>query len=434
MMKKLICMLAALGMLTGFTPLMAEGETETTEETAEENTEETEEAKPEITGPDIQGVSSILIDAASGTVLARKDSARHVSPAALTKSMGVYLAVSSLKNDQLVTMSSDAFQTYDHSSGVIWILEEESVPAIDLEYASLMQNANDTMAMLAEAVSGTPEAFVAKMNSTAAELGMVNTQYSNIFGVYDEGHYTCAEDLAILTRKAMRDTSFSRIYGTPAYRIAPTALQSNERLLAANCEMLRSGADYYSEAQGCQIGYTRQDGYVLTAAATRNGLDLIAVVLGTESEADAYEDAHTLFEYGFSHFQNVEITPEAIGTKTVEIYENSKHVADVTFSVEQGFSALLSSGVDRSALKAEIVTRNEETNNPNLIEAEVVFTLEGQQVGTAEMKKKITTYDTAEVKKSSLLSPRQIFDYFCIAVLAGILIIKISHGLTPPAD
>lgn len=401
---------------------------------AEGEEEPTPEPTPEVDliGPNIEAPSGILIDEETGTILAKKDPTMHVPTSGLTKTMGVYLACENLKDEEEVTMSTEAFNSYDHRASVIWVMDGESIPAIDLEHAALMQNANDCMAMLAEGVSGSAESFLNKMNETAQELGMANTYYQNIFGLHDENNYTCAEDLAILTRKALRNDTFRSAYSSSSYRIAPTAMQVNERLLAANCEMIRSGDDHYESAVGCEVGYTQEGGYTLTVEAKRGETSFIAVVLGGSSEKGVYQDAKTLIEYGFSQYQTVTITPEDIGTKEIEVYDGNKHVADVVFSVDTAFKALLPTTIDPKSLVVEINTKNEDSSNPDDIQAEVLFMLDGKQVGSSEMKKEVRTIGVSAVQKERSMF-YVVIDWISVAVLGLIVLRQLGKILQPNA-
>lgn len=427
-MKKVLVLL----LLGSLLPWQIQAEETPVSEEVEEKEEEKEEPKIDLVGPDVEAPSAILIDAETGTILAKKDPQLHFQPAALTKTMGVYLATEDLADTDKLKMSSEAFASYDHRASVIWIMEGEEVPAIDLEHAALIQNANDCMAMLAEGVSGSASNFINKMNETAQELGMANTYYQNIFGLYDENNYTSAEDVAILTRKALRNESFKKAYMANAYRIAPTAMQVNERVLAANCEMIREGSDYFENALGCQVGYTQEGGYNVSVLAQRGNTSLIAVVLGGSSEKGVYNDAKTLFNYGFAEYQTITITPEQIGTKEIEVYEGTKHIADVTFSVDTAFQALLPSSIDPNSLVVEIKTENEESSNPDDIKAEVIFKLDGKQVGSADMKREIKRIGVAAAMPER--SPFFVgVDYASIAIL-GILVLRYLGRALRPND
>lgn len=411
--------------------LAEEEETSTSEPTTTEET--TEEETETYTGPDISAPSAILIDESTGTVLVQKNADAHFDPAGLTKIMSVYLACTSLNDTDYVTLSSEVSASYDHSTSVIWVMEGEKIQVLDLEYASLIQNANDTTAMLADKVSSSSEAFITKMNDTAKELEMNNTNFQNIFGLNNENNYSCARDIATLVRKAVKNKTFATIFGASNWTIEPTNLQSNSRVLAQGCEYLRSGDYYNSDVDGCKVGYTAEGGYALVAKATKGDTSYIAVVLNEESENNCYDDVNTLLNYGFDNYHTIEISPSDIGTKLVEVYDGKKHIADITFSVTDSFTALLSTSIKKEDLTTEIVVSNESSPVVDDIEAEVHFMLNEQIVSTAKMTKTVNEVSsTSEVSTKTDSTIRQYFDYFCIGVLLLIIVAKISVLLTPP--
>lgn len=412
-MRKILAVIAVL--LLGFClPVHAE-------ETAEEETEET--ASQPVYAVDVSAPSAILIDRDSGSVLFDKNSSAHMDQASLNKIMAVYLAASTLSGSQNITMSSEAFQTYDHSSSVLWIQEGETLSVSDAMYATMLQSANDTCAMLAEAAAVNPDDFLARMNAKADELGMADTHYDNIFGYYSEGNYSTAADSAALLREALKNEVFAGVFSASSYTISPTNMQSQPRVLANDCQLIREGGYTYPDAVGGKIGSTRQKGYVLAACAERNGTKLIAVVLGEDSGDSAYRDIVRIFNWGFENYQTVTITGEQIGTKTVEVYKNRKHSADVVFSSGGNFSVLLPASIDASLLTAEIITSNEDSADPEEITAQVVFKLDGETIGTDKMDRKIETYDVSfEAVELPLI--KQILDYFSIAVLAFVIMFR----------
>lgn len=436
MKKLLICLLVAFMCFLCVAQALAEEETaspEASAETAKETTkDETEET---YTGPEINAPSAILIDEATGTVLVQKNADAHLDPAGLTKIMSVYLACLNLSETDYVTLSSEVSNSYDHSTSVIWVMEGEKIQVLDLEYASLIQNANDTTAMLADKVSGSSDAFVKKMNDMAKELEMNNTNYQNIFGLNNENNYSSARDIATLVRKAVKNDTFAKIFGASNWTISPTNLQSNSRVLAQGCEFLRSGDHYNSDVDGCKVGYTAEGGYALVTKATKNDTSYIAVVLNEESENNCYDDINTLLDYGFENYHTIEITPSDIGTKEVEVYDGKKHIADITFSISDSFTALLSTNVKKEDLTTEIVVSNESSPVADDIEAEVHFLLNGEVVSTASMKKTVKDVSgtsNSEVVKKETSQIRQYFDYFCIGILGLLIFRKLSVLLAPP--
>ena len=414
-MKKIfICLIVAFMCFLSIAQIGAE----------EENTSNIEVSAP----------SAILIDEATGTVLFQKEADAHKDPAGLTKIMSVYLACTNLKETDTVTLSKEVSNSYDHSTSVIWVMEGEKISALDLEYASLIQNANDTTAMLADKVSGSADAFVSKMNEKAQELEMNNTNFQNIFGLNNENNYSSARDIATLVRKATKNETFAKIFGASSWTIEPTNLQSNARVLAQGCEYLRSGSHYNSDVDGCKVGYTAEGGYVLATKATKGDTTFIAVVLGEETESKCYEDVDKLLSYGFNNYHTIEITPEDIGTKVVEVYDGKKHISNITFNVNDSFMALVPLSIKKEDLTTEIVVANESSPVADDIEAEVHFILNGENVSTSKMEKNVedvTKQSSSEVSKETG-TLRTYFDYFCIGVLGVLIFIKISVALAPP--
>ena len=386
------------------------GETEGTEEI-----EETEE-EPAQEVIDIASGKAVLIDADSGKVLYEKNSNERGDPASLNKIMTVYLAAQSLSMTQPLTMSDTAFQSYDHSQGVLWIQQGETLPAKDCEYAAFLASANDTAAMLAEAAAGSLNAFVEKMNAEASELELQNTHFDNVFGVASSDNYSSAYDMAMLTRKALKNDAFREIFGSSSYMLAGTNKQNGSRMIAADCELIRSGSYFYEDAVGGKIGSTPTGGFALAAAAKRGATNLIAVVLGEETPDAAYRDIVRIFEYGFDSAQTVTITPADYGSKTIEVTDGKKHVADVVFTSDSTFSILMPKELDPSLLKAEIVVTNEGSVDPEEITAEVIFTLDGETIGSSPMERTIIMEPKEEKFKTDHFS-NHILDWISVGAL-----------------
>ncbi len=445
-MKKIINLLLIIFML-GFMPLsvVAEGEETATPEgekppeaqAAQAVASASAEAEENGIKVQINAQAAALIDRSSGKVLYEVNGDAKYDPTSLVKIMTVYLAENALTPSQTLSMSETAFNTYDHSAGVLWIQIDEMLTAESAEYATMLASSNDTAAMLVEAVTLNQDDFVAQMNAQATTWGLTNTKFTNVFGISDGEQYSTAIDIATMTRQAMKDESFSELFGASSYTIPATNRQTQTRPIANDCKLLRNGETYYNEeVTGGKIGGTSETGFSLVASSERGGTSIIAVVMGEESAASAYEDINALLEYGFSQYQTVKITVDQIGEKTVEVInEDGKHSADVTFYVEKGFEALLPSEIDASNLEVTIEVENEDATNAETMNANVVFSINGTTVGTSKMQKTIVEYDTS-FEATTLPLIQQGFDYFSIFILAFILffpiIVKWFTSLTPP--
>ena len=302
-----------------------------------------------------------------------------------------------------------------------------------LPYGLLLVSGNDCAATLARHVAGSTEAFAALMNEKASSLGMADSHFSNPHGVQDESHYTTARDMAALTRTVLQDDDFARMFGASSYTI-PASNKYGERLIAQDCELLRSGNLAYGPATACKVGSTEYGGYAITVAAEKDGSGLIAVVLGAPDMASVYADAVRLLDYGFASFRTIMVSEEEIGTKTIEVKNGRRHVADVTFTAESGFRILLPAGIDPELITTDIRISNEDSSDPEKIEAEVLFLLDGAEVGSAKMKKTIERTDF-QPQAGTASRLRLYFDYFCVLVLAMFLlrrVMRVVHRLLAP--
>ncbi|MBR4455330.1 MAG: D-alanyl-D-alanine carboxypeptidase [Solobacterium sp.] len=398
-------------------------ETEPGEETAGEAEEETEEYALEIASE-----YAVLIELGSGTVLFEKGADEPGDPASLTKIMTVLIAAEELKDDDALTMSAQAFQTYSHDQGVLWIQQGETLTVKDCEYASMLASANDTCAMLAEGSAGDVSAFVKKMNERAEEIGMTKTHFDNPFGTAAAGQYSTAYDLALLTREAMQNETFAAVFAAPSYTIGATNMQAQKRTIANDCELLRDGDYSYEGAAGGKIGSTSANGFALAACAKRGGTGLAAVVMHEGSAETAYKDISALFDYGFENTHTVTITPEDIGTKTVTVNNGKQHVADVVFSADSSYNILLPKGIDAESISSEIIVQNENSADPGHISARVVFLLDGEEIGSSPLKAEIIREPEKEpVNYVELL--RTGFDWLSVLALAAIVLVPLGKYL-----
>ena len=163
----------------------------------------------------------------------------------------------------------------------LYLKEGEKRTIEDLLYGMMLQSGNDGATALALCLGGTMDHFVRLMNETASKLGCTDTNFVNPHGLFDEEHYTTAEDLAIIARTAMSDDVFREIVGMQAW---------------GNYENKNKTIRQYQGGTGIKIGYTERSGRTLVASATRGDRSLIAVVL---NDGNWFQDAYALMDYGF---------------------------------------------------------------------------------------------------------------------------------------
>ena len=255
--------------------------------------------------------AAVLMEASTGQVLFEKGAHDRRACASITKVMTLLLTFEALEAgelslDQELTASAHAASM---GGSDIWLEEGEQMTVDDLLKATVIMSANDAAVVLAEAVSGSEEAFVARMNERAGELGMEDTVFKNCNGLDEEGHLTSAYDVAVMSRallahEKIRDYTLTWM----------DSVRNGETQLVNTNKLIRS----YQGITGLKTGTTGQAGSCISATAEREGMELIAVVLGAESTDLRFQDAKALLDYGFAGWKTV--TPEApyLGPAAVE--------------------------------------------------------------------------------------------------------------------
>lgn len=257
-------------------------------------------------GPMIGAESAILMDVDTGIVLYEKNVQEQLYPASTTKLLTALLVIENSTMDEIVTFSHDAIFNIERNSSHIGIDVGEQLTIEQCLYGLLLGSANEVAYALAEHIGGDLDSFIDLMNARAAQLGCTNTHFANANGLPQTDHYTSAYDLALIARECYKNETLSKISGTTHYTIPSTNIQPEERPLDNHHQML-SGFQYaYDGIVGGKTGYTDEARQTLVTCAQRNGLRLICVIMKEESP-NQFLDTAELFDYGFNHFQTLNI-------------------------------------------------------------------------------------------------------------------------------
>ena len=261
-------------------------------------------------GLEVTAPAAVLMDAATGTVLFEKNSHEQRPCASITKVMTLCLVFEAIDDGRLSLGQTLTASAHAASMGGsdIWLEEGEQMTVDDLLKATVIMSANDAAVVLAEAVSGSEDAFVAAMNDKAQELGMEDTTFKNCNGLDEEGHLTSAHDVALMSRELI---THEKIYD---YTLTwMDTVRGGETQLVNTNKLIRS----YPGITGLKTGTTGDAGSCITATAQRDGLNLIAVVLGADSTDHRFQDAAALLDYGFAGWQSVQ--PESPALEPVPV-------------------------------------------------------------------------------------------------------------------
>lgn len=241
--------------------------------------------------------TAILIDQDTGTVLYEKNADQRVPIASITKVMTLLLTFEAVRAgkftmDTLVPVSNHAASM---GGSQVWLEPGEQFTLDEMLRAICVSSANDAAVAVAELVGGSEEAFVAMMNAKAAELGMTDTTFKNACGLDTEGHLSTARNVAIMSRTIL--TQYPEVLHYSG--IWTDSLRNGQTMLVNTNKLLRR----YDGITGLKTGTTGGAGVCISASATRNGLNLIAVVLGSSSSAERFEAATKLLDYGFANYE-----------------------------------------------------------------------------------------------------------------------------------
>lgn len=240
--------------------------------------------------PVISAEGAILTDVKTGEVLFEKNADKKLYPASTTKIMTAMVALEILDEidadlDSMVTVPAAAVNAEGSS---VYLKAGEKISMRELMYGMMLQSGNDAALTVAICCGGTEEEFIKRMNMKASELGCSSTMFKNPSGLFDEGHYTTARDLAKISRAAMERKELREIVGSKDWKSEDT----NRNFHNKNKTIFQ-----YEGATGIKIGYTKASGRTLVASAKRGERELMAVVL---NDSNWFADAYAMLDYGFS--------------------------------------------------------------------------------------------------------------------------------------
>lgn len=261
---------------------------------------------------DINATAAILIEANTGMVVYEKNADARLYPASTTKILTTYLGILLGDMDSTVVTSERAMQV-EAGSSMIPLTVGEEINFRDLLYATMIRSGNEGANLIAEAVSGSVEGFVAAMNQYVDSLGLVNTHFANPNGLHDDNHYTSARDMATIAREAMQDETFRDIVRRTSYVLPKDNVYRSRTLTSKLSEFMtdKESSYYYPYAIGIKTGNTAAAGHCFVGAAEKDGVTFISVVLhcgGTNTYRYCWQDTKRLMEYGFSQYVSVSVS------------------------------------------------------------------------------------------------------------------------------
>lgn len=251
----------------------------------------------------VQAEAALLMEKETGQVLYAKNEHQALEPASVTKVMTLLLVMEAIDRGTLAYDDVVTVSDYAASMGgsQIFLSPGEQITVEDLLKGVCVSSGNDAAVALAEKTAGVTELFVEQMNNRARELGMQDTHFVNCTGLPAEGHVTSAWDIAVMSRELIVNHPDIRRFTT----IWMDTLRDGTFQLANTNKLIR----FYEGATGLKTGSTDAALYCVSATAEKDGMELIAVVLGSPTSADRFETAKALLNYGFAGYSLVTVAP-----------------------------------------------------------------------------------------------------------------------------
>ncbi|HYE09690.1 MAG TPA: D-alanyl-D-alanine carboxypeptidase family protein [Patescibacteria group bacterium] len=281
---------------------------------------------------DTSARAAVIMDVNSGRILFSKNMNEKLAMASTTKIMTTLVAIESGRLEEKVTVSKKASHTEGSS---IYLHEGERHTVHDLIYAIMLRSGNDAAVAVAEHIGGSVEGFADLMNRKAQEIGATNTQFANPHGLDAAGHYTTAHDLALIAAHALRNPIFADVVSSKKKTIEGPPNENWDRVMINKNKMLWQ----FDGGDGVKTGFTKKAGRCLVSSATRDGMQLVCVVLNC---GPMWNESSALLEYGFKNYSIQKVVDKNNFIKVVEVKDGKEKF--VAVKPTEDFSIALGAG------------------------------------------------------------------------------------------
>ena len=393
-MRKILCGILCVLLMFG-TTLSAQAKRVVKEdETVEVSLTQTKVQNKANLPVEIKAQSAVLMDASTGKILMEFNADEKLYPASVTKVMTMLLVCEALDSKKIALTDEVACSDNAASKGgsQIWLEPGEAMSVDELLRATAIGSANDAATLLGEYISGSEEAFISLMNKRAVELGMKNTNFENATGLDDttETHLTTARDIGIMSCELLK-YEVVKSYTT----VWMDSLRNGETELVNTNKLVR----FYNGTTGLKTGTTAKAGCCISASAKRDGLELVAVVMGSKTSNDRFETAKAMLNWGFSNYTGV--TPEIKLGDAKEIKVKGGKMPTVKTETDKILPLLLKKG-EESALEVKFVAKDS-------VEAPVK---KGEVLGSVKIYSEEKILGSYNIKAAENVEKLSLFDCF----------------------
>ncbi|MBQ2923692.1 MAG: D-alanyl-D-alanine carboxypeptidase [Tyzzerella sp.] len=320
-------------------------------------------------GPHIYSEAGIVMDIDSGAILYAKNIDNPHYPASITKILTGLVALENNELTDTVTITPEDYNFLKRGDNHIGLKNKEEITMEDALHGTLLASGNEAAHALGSNTEGGYDNFIKLMNEKAKELGCTNSNFVNSHGLHDDNHYTSARDMALIGAAAFKNADFRRITATKLYTIPETNVTNEKRAFENHHKMLFDWrSQYYEYCVGGKTGYTDNALNTLVTFATKDDVNLVAVVLRTHGSGNTYVDTRAMLDYAFENFTKISVTVDAVEGKGLKAVDENAYV-------------MVPTGITYEQLECSVENPKELGDKTG----EVSYTYEGQAVGSFEM-------------------------------------------------
>ena len=355
----------------------------------------------------IDAKASLIIEENSGKVIHEDNSNIQNYPASVTKILTAILTLENCELTDTVTVSKTAISNIPSGYVIAPLFVGEQMSVEDLLYALMLKSANDAAYVLAEHVGGSVKGFSEMMNKKAEELGCKNTHFVNPNGIHNSNHYTTAYDMYLIAKYAMKNEEFVKIVSTYQHALSATNKYSkNDRIMKNTNSFVNPSSRYYDEnVKGIKTGTTLQAGNCLITSTSKNGFDVITVVLGAKTSESKFSETKKMMNYAFDNYEFTQIHKKGDVIKNIEVEKATKETKSLNLVISDDIKAINNIKIKAEEIEPEI-SLNDEIIAP---------ISKGQELGTIKY-----TVDGLEYNAKLLAENDVIKKTYYVEILLGI--------------
>ena len=309
----------------------------------------------------VDAKASLIIEENSGKVIHEDNSNIKNYPASVTKILTAILTLENCELTDTVTVSKTAISNIPSGYVIAPLFVGEQMSVEDLLYALMLKSANDAAYVLAEHVGGSVEGFSEMMNKKAEELGCKNTHFVNPNGIHNSDHYTTAYDMYLIARYAMKNEEFVKIVSTYQHTLSVTNKYSkNDRIMKNTNSFVNPSSRYYDEnVKGIKTGTTLQAGNCLITNISKNGFDVITVILGARTSESKFSETKKMMNYVFDNYEFTQIHKKGDVIKNIEVEKATKETKSLNLIISDDIKAINNIKIKVEEIEPEISLNNE---------------------------------------------------------------------------